>query len=137
LYTLRIEQELNIGRELRLPYTTDARAYGQHWNVFVVIQAEYLNDWGMAVDFSHIRDLIKQHDNQYFFQKSVRGEQELEEFPGGHVHCPFSPTMENMAKFLWEEICLYLAKSPHYKEIKGKVVSVEIRGDGGSVLYEF
>lgn len=133
MYTLRIEQDLNIGRELRLPYDTENKSYGLRWKVIVSIKTGTFNTWGVAVDFSHVRNLIKRHDNQFFTQRGTK--EELKQFPGGYIECPFPPTMENIAKFLWEEISLYLAKSPHYKESAIDIVSVEIQGDGGSVCY--
>lgn len=137
MYKLTIEQDLNIGRELRLPYDIDNKDFGLQWKVVVVLESQTLNDWGMAVDFSHVQNLIKEHDG-HFLQHVRQTEQtaEFTTYPGKHIHCPFPPTMENLAAFLWEEISLYLKQSPHYKDIRTlKVCSVEIQADGGSVCY--
>jgi 6-pyruvoyl-tetrahydropterin synthase len=127
MYTLRIEQDLNIGRELRLPYDIDNRAYGQCWNIIVTLQCYTLNDWGLVTDFSHIKEKIKQHDNCYLIHKRDSTDE---------PYTPFPPTMENLAEFFFEELSLYLKQSPYYKDLLSlKIVSIEIQADGGSVCY--
>ena len=137
MYTLKIKQDLNIGRELKLPYDIDNHAYGQHWNVIVTLQSFNLNDWGFVTDFTHIQEKIKQHDNCFFVHKRNSEDSEPVQYPGGQTHTPFPPTMEHIAKFLFEEVALYLKQSPHYKDITCLIVkSIEIQADGGSVCYE-
>lgn len=137
MYKLTIEQDLFIGRELKLPYDIDNSDFGIYWKVRAVIKSEALNDWGMAVDFSHIQKLIKKHDGCFFQYVHMTPETaEFRIYPGNRIQCPFPPTMEKFAEFLWEELSLYLKQSPHYKDILTlKVDSIEIQGGGGSVQY--
>lgn len=135
MYTLTVKQELNIGRQLRLPYDMEHKDYGLRWNVTVLIKSKTLNTWGMAVDGTHVQEMIKRH-NGCFFQRAPRQVDQLEIYPGNVVYSPFVPTMENMSKFLWEEISLYLKQSPHYKDIPLYVISVSIESEGFHVEYK-
>jgi 6-pyruvoyl-tetrahydropterin synthase len=138
MYKLRIEQDLNIGRELRLPYDIDNRTYGQHWNVIVTLHCQQLNDWGFVVDLSHIKDRLKLYDHCYFLHKrNSHSIDEPTQYPDGRTHTPFPPTMEHFAEFFFEDLSLYLKQSPHYKDLLTlKIRSIEIQADGGSVCYE-
>ncbi|CUS77767.1 6-pyruvoyltetrahydropterin/6-carboxytetrahydropterin synthase [Candidatus Kryptonium thompsonii] len=87
------------------------RLHGHNWNVKVTVKAKELNDFGMAIDFKELsqilNEVIEKLDHYH-----------LNDIP------PFNeiqPTAENLAKFFYDELKSKLAQ---YKNVE--IDSVEI-----------
>lgn len=89
MYTVRKRLEISASHSLKLSYASKCEnLHGHNWNILVWCRAEKLNDDGMVVDFSHIKDKIQ----------SKLDHKNLNEV------LPFNTTAENMAKWICDQI---------------------------------
>lgn len=108
MYTVIKRMEISASHSLTLPYPSKCEnLHGHNWIITVFCRSAQLNDDGMVVDFTGIKDQIKgklDHKN-------------LNEV------LPFNPTAENIARWICEQI-------PH-------CVKVEVcESEGNMAVYE-
>lgn len=89
MYTVRKRIEIAGAHQLKLPYPSKcSRLHGHNWIIEVTCQREELDENGMVVDFSKIKEVVMQLDHQY-----------LNEILKG-----INPTAENIAKWIADQI---------------------------------
>lgn len=89
MYTVKKRIEIAGAHQLKLPYPSKcSRLHGHNWIIEVTCQREELDENGMVVDFSKIKEVVMQLDHQY-----------LNEILKG-----INPTAENIAKWIADQI---------------------------------
>lgn len=89
MYTVKKRIEIAGAHQLKLPYPSKcSRLHGHNWIIEVTCQREDLDENGMVVDFSKIKEVVMQLDHQY-----------LNEILKG-----INPTAENIAKWIADQI---------------------------------
>lgn len=93
MYKATKRLEISASHKLQLPYESKCQnLHGHNWLVDIEITANELTDYGMVLDFVHIKNLIH----------SKLDHQNLNEI------LQVNPTAENIAKWIASEINLYL-----------------------------
>jgi len=124
MHEIKVVQEIDSGHQLKLPY--DSKCNGKHghrWKVIVTLESKWLNDWGMVVDFTHVKAILKLYDHVFF--EYSQAHTQVQFGTEGIVFVPFQPTAENLAQFFAEEIETSLASDPLYPHAIS-VTSVEL-----------
>ena len=88
MYTVVKRIEVSGSHVLNLPYESKcSNLHGHNWIIDVTLQSETLDENGMVLDFTKIKEIVNQLDHQ-------------------HINniVPFNPTAENMAKWLCDQI---------------------------------
>jgi 6-pyruvoyltetrahydropterin/6-carboxytetrahydropterin synthase len=81
--------EVSASHSLNLSYSSKCeRLHGHNWFITVHCRAKELNEDGMVVDFTHIKETVMARLDH----------QNLNEI------LPFNPTAENMARWICEQI---------------------------------
>lgn len=108
MYTVVKTVEVSGAHQLKLPYPSKcARIHGHNWKIEVTLQSEVLDESGMVLDFSRIKDVVMQLDHAY-----------INDVLGG-----LNPTAENIAKWIADQL-------PH-------CVRVAVReSEGNLAIYE-
>lgn len=89
MYYITKRFELAGCHSLKLSYESKcSRLHGHNWIVTVHCRAEQLNEDGMVVDFSHIKERITGYLDHGNFNELL----------------PFNPTAENIARWICEQI---------------------------------
>ncbi len=89
MYTVKKRIEIAGAHQLKLPYPSKcARLHGHNWIIEVTCQREELDENGMVVDFSKIKEVVMQLDHQYL-NAILKG---------------INPTAENIAKWIADQI---------------------------------
>lgn len=89
MYYITKRFELAGCHSLKLSYESKcSRLHGHNWIVTVHCRAEELNEDGMVVDFSHIKERITGYLDHGNFNELL----------------PFNPTAENIARWICEQI---------------------------------
>ena len=107
MYTVTKRIEVSGSHQLKLPYNSKCKnLHGHNWVIEVMLQSEKLDENGMVLDFTKIKEIVNRLD---------------------HVHIndivPFNPTAENMAKWLCDQIPHCVAVS--VQETEGNVATYE------------
>lgn len=108
MYTVIKRMEISASHSLMLPYPSKCEnLHGHNWIIIVYCRCKELNEAGMVVDFSQIKEVVKgQLDHRHL-----------------NDVLPFNPTAENIARWVCEQV-------PH-------CFKVEVReSEGNTVIYE-
>ncbi|WP_173380027.1 6-carboxytetrahydropterin synthase QueD [Fibrobacter succinogenes] len=109
MYRVIKRMEISGAHKLSLPYESKCRGlHGHNWIITVYCQSETLDENGMVVDFSRIKELVHGRLDHQFLNDVMDQ----------------NPTAENMARWICEQV-------PHcYKvqiqESEGNIVEYEI-----------
>lgn len=109
------QMEISGGHHLNLPYESKCQnRHGHNWIVTVHCKSPKLTDYGMVLDFTHIKREIHDYlDHQYI----------------NDVIPDMNPTAENMAKWICNRVTDYCEYGFCYK--------VEVQESGGNIaIYE-
>lgn len=88
MYTVTKRIEVSGAHCLRLPYESKCtRLHGHNWIIDVTCRREELDENGMVVDFTHIKDVVMKLDHA-FINDIVKN----------------NPTAENIAKWIHDQI---------------------------------
>jgi 6-pyruvoyltetrahydropterin/6-carboxytetrahydropterin synthase len=94
MYRLTKRLEISAAHRLNLPYPSRCtEVHGHNFIIEVTCESDTLNEQGMVVDFSHIREAVMVYDHKYlndFFEQ---------------------PTAENLARAICEKV-------PHCVSVK-------------------
>lgn len=94
MFVLKIVTDFGAAHSLRNYPGDCARLHGHNWGVEVSVEAENLDETGIAIDFREIKKqtkvVVKRLDHQY-----------LNEIPPFDV---LNPTAENIAKYMYQEV---------------------------------
>lgn len=89
MYTVKKRIEIAGAHQLKLPYPSKcSRLHGHNWIIEVTCQREELDENGMVIDFSKIKEVVMQLDHQYL-NDLLKG---------------INPTAENIAKWIADQI---------------------------------
>lgn len=107
MYTVTKRIEVSGSHVLNLPYDSKcSNLHGHNWIINVTLKSETLDENGMILDFTKIKEIVNQLD---------------------HTHLndivPFNPTAENIAKWLCDKIPYCVKVS--VQETEGNVASYE------------
>ena len=113
MYQLTIEQSFDSAHFLAGYQGKCGNIHGHRWRVLLVIQEEKLREEqqqrGMCVDFSTLKDELKevadQYDHSFLIEKDTLKERTLEalnEEGFSWVELEFRPTAENFAKHFYD-----------------------------------
>ena len=108
MFTVIKRMEISASHKLNLSYPSKCEnLHGHNWVITVYCRAEKLDENGMVVDFTQIKNIVKgQLDHKNL-----------------NDVLPFNPTAENIARWICEQI-------PH-------CVKVEVKeSEGNVVIYE-
>ena len=114
MYTVTKRMEVSGAHCLQLPYESKCtRLHGHNWIIDVTCQREKLDENGMVVDFTHIKDVVMQLDHA-FINDIVKT----------------NPTAENIAKWIHDQIPFCTRVS--VQESEGNVAIYEDFSCGGA-----
>ena len=107
MYTVIKKMEISGSHTLKLPYESKCtNLHGHNWVIEVMLQAEKLDENGMILDFTKIKEIVNKLDHK-------------------HINdiVNFNPTAENMAKWICDQIphCV----SVEVQETEGNVAIYE------------
>lgn len=107
MYTVTKRIEVSGAHCLQLPYESKCTyLHGHNWIIDVTCQREKLDENGMVVDFTHIKDVVMQLDHA-FINDIVK----------------VNPTAENIAKWIHDQIPFCTRVS--VQESEGNVATYE------------
>ena len=110
MYRVTKRMEIAGAHKLNLPYESPCqRLHGHNWIIEVEVSSEFLNEFGMVVDFSCIKKEVDKLDHQ-----------DLNEVLGEH-----NPTAENIARWIRDRITERLLIKDHCKVTKVTVQESE------------
>lgn len=91
MYKARVEVEIDSGHFLKLTYPSKCvQQHGHRWRIVVYLASNKLNENGMIIDFTAIKDCVKEYDHVNLNKKDSFKE--------------VNPTAENFAGILAREI---------------------------------
>lgn len=96
MYTVVKTVEVSGAHQLSLPYPSKcSRLHGHNWKIEVTLRSETLDENGMVLDFSRIKEVVMQLDHTY-----------INDVLGG-----LNPTAENIAKWICDQLphCVHVA----------------------------
>ncbi|RHJ81935.1 6-carboxytetrahydropterin synthase QueD [Parabacteroides sp. AM08-6] len=109
MYTIIKQLEISSAHRLSLSYSSKCEnLHGHNWIITVHCRSNELNTDGMVIDFSHIKQIVKDKLDHQTLNDVL----------------PFNPTAENIARW----ICDQLQPSCYKVEVK--------ESDGNTAIYE-
>lgn len=108
MYIVIKRMEISASHSLTLPYPSKCEnLHGHNWIITVYCRSKELNEYGMVVDFSQIKEVVQ----------GMLDHRHLNDV------LPFNPTAENIARWVCEQV-------PY-------CFKVEVReSEGNTVIYE-
>jgi len=108
MYTVIKRMEISASHSLTLPYPSKCEnLHGHNWIITVYCRSKELNEYGMVVDFSQIKEVVQGMLDHHHLNDVL----------------PFNPTAENIARWVCEQV-------PY-------CFKVEVReSEGNTVIYE-
>ena len=108
MYTIIKRMEISASHSLTLPYPSKCEnLHGHNWIITVYCRSKELNEYGMVVDFSQIKEVVQGALDHRHLNDVL----------------PFNPTAENIARWVCEQV-------PY-------CFKVEVReSEGNTVIYE-
>ena len=108
MYTVIKRMEISASHILTLPYPSKCEnLHGHNWIITVYCRSKELNEYGMVVDFSQIKEVVQGALDHRHLNDVL----------------PFNPTAENIARWVCEQV-------PY-------CFKVEVReSEGNTVIYE-
>jgi len=92
MYELKKRIEISAAHKLDLSYKSKCgHLHGHNWSIDIYLHSEKLNDNGMVMDFSVIKEKICDRLDHRVLNDVL----------------PFNPTAENLAKFVYDELSPY------------------------------
>ena len=89
MYTVIKRMEISAAHHLKLSYASKCEyPHGHNWMITVYCRSKELNADGMVVDFSYIKQAIKEKLDHQDLNKIL----------------PFNPTAENIAKWICDQL---------------------------------
>lgn len=108
MYTVTKRMEISAAHCLKLNYRSKCEnLHGHNWIITVTVQSETLDENGMVVDFTKIKDVVNQFDHHVI--NEVIGD--------------LNPTAENMAKWICDHIPNCVGVS--VQETEGNIATYE------------
>ena len=89
MYFIKKTFEISASHQLKLPYDSKCtQLHGHNWIVTIYCKARKLNADGMVVDFTHLKQLIRDRLDHANLNEIL----------------PFNPTAENIARWICDQI---------------------------------
>lgn len=89
MYYVKKRMEIAGAHQLKLPYESKcANLHGHNWIVTVYCKSRELTDYGMVIDFKHIKYMVQDKLDHKYLNDVVE----------------FNPTAENMAKWICDNV---------------------------------
>ena len=86
MYKITKKLEIAGAHKLELPYESKCKSlHGHNWLITVELQSEELTEYGMVMDFTHIKKLIHEPLDHSYINEVIPG---------------VNPTAENIAKWI-------------------------------------
>lgn len=90
MYYVSKRMEIAGAHRLDLPYTSKcSNLHGHNWIVTVYCAASELTEYGMVVDFTHIKKVIQEQLDHHLINDILK---------------PLNPTAENMARWICQKV---------------------------------
>ena len=108
MFTVIKRMEISASHKLKLSYPSKCEnLHGHNWVITVYCRSARLDENGMVVDFSHLKNKVKEHLDHKTLNDVI----------------PSNPTAENIAQWICNQI-------PH-------CITVEVKeSEGNKVIYE-
>jgi len=95
MYELKKTFEISAAHFLNLPYESKCtKLHGHNWIITVFLRSEHLNECGMIMDFTDIKQKISNKLDHKILNNIL----------------PFNPTAENMAKYICDTLAPHCYK---------------------------
>lgn len=108
MFTVIKRMEISAAHQLKLAYPSKCEnLHGHNWVITVYCRSKELDENGMVIDFTHIKNIVKGQLDHTNLNSTL----------------PFNPTAENIARWICEQI-------PHCFKVEVK------ESEGNTVIYE-